>query len=136
MLPDLSSVSMLGMDGRSLLMLGLIVCAAGLAFGMWAYRGLRALPVHASMRAISELIYETCKTYLATQGKFLVVLELFIGTIIVVYFGMLRDMGAVRVSVILLLQHSRHPGQRWRRMVRDSGEHIRQLTQRVRQPAR
>ena len=101
-LPDLSSVTMLGMDGRTLLMLGLIVCAAGLGFGLWAYRGLRDLPVHASMLEVSELIYETCKTYLGTQGKFLVVLEVFIGTIIVIYFGMLREMAAFKVVAILM----------------------------------
>ena len=101
-LPDLSSVTMLGLDGRTLLMLGLLVCAAGLGFGLWVYRGLRDLPVHTSMLEVSELIYETCKTYLGTQGKFLVVLELFIGTIIVVYFGMLRDMAAIKVVAILM----------------------------------
>ena len=101
-LPDLSSVTMLGMDGRSLLMLGLLVCAAGGAFGMWVYQRLRALPVHRSMLDISELIYETCKTYLGTQGKFLIILELFIGSIIVVYFGVLQQMDAVRVLIILL----------------------------------
>ena len=101
-LPDLSSVTMLGLDGRTLLMCGLLVCAAGLGFGLWAYRGLRDLPVHASMLEVSELIYETCKTYLGTQGKFLVVLELFIGTIIVVYFGMLREMAAIKVVAILM----------------------------------
>ena len=101
-LPDLSSVTMLGMDGRTLLMLGLLVCAAGLGFGLWVYRGLRDLPVHTSMLEVSELIYETCKTYLGKQGKFLVVLELFIGTIIVVYFGMLRDMAAIKVVAILM----------------------------------
>jgi K(+)-stimulated pyrophosphate-energized sodium pump len=100
-LPDLSSVTMLGMDGRSLLMLGLIVCAAGLAFGMLVYNRLRTLPVHRSMLEVSELIYETCKTYLITQGKFLVILELFIGSIIVVYFGLLRDLEAVKVLAIL-----------------------------------
>ncbi len=101
-LPDLSSVIMLGMDGRSLLMLGLLVCAAGGAFGLWVYQRLRALPVHDSMLDISELIYETCKTYLGTQGKLLVILELFIGTIIVVYFGVLLDMEAIKVFAILL----------------------------------
>jgi K(+)-stimulated pyrophosphate-energized sodium pump len=101
-LPDLSSVTMLGMDGRSLLMLGLLVCAAGGAFGLWVYKRLQALPVHKSMLDISELIYETCKTYLGTQGKFLIILELFIGSIIVVYFGVLRQMDAVRVLIILL----------------------------------
>ena len=100
-LPDLSSVTMLGLDGRTLLMLGLIVCAAGLGFGLWVYNRLRNLPVHESMLEVSELIYETCKTYLGTQGKFLIILELFIGSIIVVYFGVLRDMEAIKVLAIL-----------------------------------
>jgi K(+)-stimulated pyrophosphate-energized sodium pump len=100
-LPDLSSVTMLGMNGRLLLMLGLIVCAIGLAFGLIVYKQLEAMPVHKSMKDISELIYETCKTYLGTQGKFLIILELFIGSIIVVYFGVLRDMAAVKVLAIL-----------------------------------
>tara|TARA_B100001123_G_scaffold407450_2_gene499722 strand:+ start:148 stop:552 length:405 start_codon:yes stop_codon:yes gene_type:complete len=93
---------MLGLDGLTLLMRGLLLCAAGLGLGLWAYRGLRDLPVHASMLEVSELIYETCKTYLGTQGTFLVVLELFIGTIIVVYFGMLREMAAIKVVAILM----------------------------------
>lgn len=101
-LPDLSSVTMLGLDGRTLLMLGLLVCAAGLGFGLLVYRELRDLPVHTSMLEVSELIYETCKTYLGTQGKFLIVLELFIGSIIVVYFGVLRDMEAIKVLAILM----------------------------------
>ena len=100
-LPDLSSVTMLGLDGRTLLMLGLLVCAAGLGFGLWVYNRLRNLPVHESMLEVSELIYETCKTYLGTQGKFLIVLELFIGSIIVVYFGVLRDLDAIKVAAIL-----------------------------------
>jgi K(+)-stimulated pyrophosphate-energized sodium pump len=101
-LPDLSTAEFFGMNGRTLLMLGLLVCLGGLAFGMISYTRLRNLPVHRAMREVSELIYETCKTYLLTQIRFLAVLELFIGIIIVVYFGLLRDMDAVRVSVILL----------------------------------
>ncbi|HEY8470451.1 MAG TPA: sodium-translocating pyrophosphatase [Longimicrobiales bacterium] len=101
-LPDLSIASFLGLDGRTLLMLGLLVCLGGLAFGLLIYRQLRSLPVHSSMREMSELIYETCMTYLVTQARFLVILELFIGVIIVVYFGVLRDMDALRVAVILL----------------------------------
>ena len=101
-LPDLSTQTFLGMDGRSLLMLGLIVCAAGLAFGMIIYRQLKRMPAHTSMKEVSELIYETCKTYLITQGKFILILELFIGTIMVVYFGVLRDFEAIKVATILL----------------------------------
>ena len=59
-LPDLSSVSFLGIDGRSLLMIGLLFCAGGLLFGLVIYQQLKNLPVHRSMREISELIYETC----------------------------------------------------------------------------
>ncbi|MSR22668.1 MAG: sodium-translocating pyrophosphatase [Gemmatimonadetes bacterium] len=101
-LPDLSSVSVGGLNGRTLLMLGLLVCGAGLAFSLQIFRHLRALPVHSSMRDVSELIYETCKTYLATQVRFLIILELFIGGVIVVYFGVLRDLEAYKVGAILL----------------------------------
>src|ERR1700739_2372404 len=66
------------------------------------YSGLRYLPVHRTMREVSELIYETCKTYLLTQGKFLMILEIFIGTTIVLYFGVLSHMDALRVIIILL----------------------------------
>jgi K(+)-stimulated pyrophosphate-energized sodium pump len=86
-LPDLASVSFFGMTGRTLLFLGLFVCAAGAVFGMVIFKQLRDLPVHASMLEVSELIYETCKTYLVTQVKFILVLEAFIGAIIVYYFG-------------------------------------------------
>ena len=102
-LPDLDQATFLGgIGGRALLMSGLIVCVLGLAFGLLMYTRLRDLPVHSSMLEISELIYETCKTYLITQGKFLLLLELFIGTIIVFYFGFLQHMDAVKVTVILL----------------------------------
>jgi K(+)-stimulated pyrophosphate-energized sodium pump len=101
-LPDLSQANFLGTDGRSLLMWGLGICALGLLFGLLTYTQLRKLPVHRSMLEISELIYETCKTYLITQGKFLLILELFIGVIIAVYFGVLEHMEAARVVIILL----------------------------------
>src|SRR6202165_3720770 len=102
-IPDLSQTAFLGgTNGRSLLMWGLAVCALGLLFGLLTYTQLRNLPVHRSMLEISELIYETCKTYLITQGKFLLILELFIGVIIAVYFGVLEHMEATRVAIILL----------------------------------
>src|SRR5215472_9724208 len=85
-LPDLNSAVFLGVPGRTLLMGGLVVSALGLVFGLMIYKRLRDMPVHAAMREVSELIYETCKTYLATQGKFLLVLEGFIAVIIVLYF--------------------------------------------------
>src|SRR4051794_38627596 len=101
-LPDLSQVSFLGTNGHSLLSMGLIFCVLGLGFGLAIYTRLRNLPVHRSMLEISELIYETCKTYLVTQGKFLLILEAFIAIIIVLYFGVLLKFEAMRVIIILL----------------------------------
>src|SRR5881296_2022869 len=99
--PDLGQVAVGGMNGRSLLMTGLVVCALGLLFGIVIFTQLRGMPVHPAMREISELIYETCKTYLITQGKFLLVLEAFIGVIIVLYFGVLLKFDASKVLIIL-----------------------------------
>ncbi|MBI3826230.1 MAG: sodium-translocating pyrophosphatase [Candidatus Rokubacteria bacterium] len=100
-IPDLGSVHVVGTSGRTLLSWGLLVCVLGLVFGLVIYAQLKNLPVHASMREISELIYETCKTYLITQGKFILILEIFIGLIIVFYFGLLQHYEAVRVLIIL-----------------------------------
>ena len=86
-LPDLGSVSFQGIDGRTLLMGGLFVSMLGLVFGLVIYRQLKNLPVHRSMLEISELIYETCKTYLITQGRFILILWVFIGIITAIYFG-------------------------------------------------
>jgi K(+)-stimulated pyrophosphate-energized sodium pump len=101
-LPDLSSVTFLGFDGHTLLLAGILVSGLGLMFGMLTYNQLKGLPVHSSMREISELIYETCKTYLLQQGKFLLILELFIGVIIAFYFGLLQHFTAVKVAIILI----------------------------------
>jgi K(+)-stimulated pyrophosphate-energized sodium pump len=100
-LPDLSKVSFMGINGRSLLLFGLIVCALGMLFGLMIYTQLKKLPVHDSMREISELIYETCKTYLTTQGKFILILEIFIGAVIVLYFGALVGFPILKVLIIL-----------------------------------
>ncbi|WP_437984555.1 sodium-translocating pyrophosphatase [Sorangium sp. So ce117] len=101
-LPDLGTQSFGGIDGRTLLMGGIGVCALGFAFGLVIYSQLNKLPVHRAMREISELIYETCKTYLVTQFKFILVLEILIGAVMVLYFGVLRHMDAAKVVVILL----------------------------------
>ena len=102
-LPDLNSATFLGgIGGRTLLMFGLIFCALGMVFGLVIYMRLKNMEVHKSMLEVSELIYETCKTYLVTQGKFLILLECFIGVIIVFYFGFLQDRSALQVAVILL----------------------------------
>src|SRR5262245_46977570 len=101
-IPDLAQVSFGGVSGRSLLLWGLVVCVLGLAFGMVIYGQVKKLPVHQSMRDISELIYETCKTYLITQGKFLMILWAFIAVIMVFYFGFLLHFELSRVLIILL----------------------------------
>jgi K(+)-stimulated pyrophosphate-energized sodium pump len=101
-IPDLSHSQFLGVGGRTLLQGGLGVCVLGLLFGLVIYSQLKNLPVHQSMREISELIYETCKTYLITQGKFILLLEVFIGAIIVLYFGALLHFEASKVVIILL----------------------------------
>jgi K(+)-stimulated pyrophosphate-energized sodium pump len=102
-LPDLSQVSFFNgaIDGHKLLLIGIAFCIFGLLFGMAIYMRLKNLPVHRSMREISELIYETCKTYLFTQGKFILLLWVFIAVIILLYFGLLQHMEAMRVAIIL-----------------------------------
>ncbi|MEP7067314.1 MAG: sodium/proton-translocating pyrophosphatase, partial [Gemmatimonadota bacterium] len=100
--PDLSQVTFLnGIPGDKLLLGGLVICAIGLLFGVIIYGKLKALPVHQSMLEVSELIYETCKTYLTTQGKFILLLEVFIGFVIVLYFGYLLSFAPARVAIIL-----------------------------------
>ena len=101
-LPPLDLVDVGGYNGRVLLMTGLGVSLLGMIFGLVILTQLKNLPVHRSMREISELIYETCKTYLVQQGKFLAILEVFIAVIIVLYFGVLSGMDAQRVLIILL----------------------------------
>jgi K(+)-stimulated pyrophosphate-energized sodium pump len=100
-LPDLSQVQFLGVDGHKLLLWGILFCILGLVFGLTIYSSLKNLPVHRSMREISELIYETCKTYLVTQGKFLLLLWAFIAVTIILYFGVLLGYEAMRVGIIL-----------------------------------
>ncbi|MGD0974112.1 MAG: sodium-translocating pyrophosphatase [Candidatus Korobacteraceae bacterium] len=100
-LPDLSSVNFLGMSGHNILMIGLLFCVFGLLFGLVIYMQLKNLPVHRAMLEISELIYETCKTYLITQGKFILVLWAFIAVIIAMYFGWLSPVPDKPVGVTL-----------------------------------
>ena len=102
-LPDLSQVSFLGIDGHTLLLFGILFCLLGLAFGLVIYTRLKNLPVHKSMRDISELIYETCKTYLQTQGKFLLLLWAFIAVVIVLYFGVLHPIPDKPRSIAVLI---------------------------------
>ena len=101
--PDLSTVQFFNnkIDGHKLLLFGILFCVFGLLFGLTIYTKLKNLPVHRSMREISELIYETCKTYLVTQGKFLMLLWIFIAVVIVLYFGVLAPVPGKSVAVTL-----------------------------------
>ncbi len=99
--PDLSSVSFKGINGHNLLFFGLIICVGGALFGLVQFKRIRSLPVHRSMLEVSELIYETCKTYLITQGKFIGFLWAILAVIIVVYFGVLLHFTVVKVATIV-----------------------------------
>ncbi|HEY4379702.1 MAG TPA: sodium-translocating pyrophosphatase [Acidobacteriaceae bacterium] len=100
-LPDLSQVSFFGVNGHTLLVFGLLICACGLLFGLAIYVSLKNSPVHRTMLEISELIYETCKTYLITQGKFILILWAFIAVIISLYFGYLAPVPGKSIGVTL-----------------------------------
>ena len=99
--PDLSVVEFGGINGRVLLMSGLLICALGLFFGLTTFTGLKNLPVHSSMREVSELIYETCKTYLLTQGRFILILWTFIAAIMVAYYGWLNPIPGKSIATTL-----------------------------------
>ncbi len=101
-LPDLSQAQFLGIDGHKLLMVGILFCIFGLLFGLVSYSRVRNLPVHRSMAEISQLIWETCKTYLIQQGKFLFLLWIFIAAVIILYFGLLEHYELIRVVIILI----------------------------------
>lgn len=101
-IPDLTSVHFFQIDGRSLLLAGLAVCVFGFIFGLSQFLHIKRIRVHESMSEISELIYETCKTYLITQGKFILLLEALVGLIIIFYFGWLRHFEANKIILILI----------------------------------
>ncbi len=101
-LPDLHAVQFGAVSGLHLMYAGLVVCAIGLAFGLRQYRQTAALPVHRSMEAVSQTIWETCKTYLFQQGKYLAVLWLLIGACILYYFYGLQHKSLLDVAIILL----------------------------------
>ena len=106
-LPDLRQVIFLGrVDGHTLLLVGIVFCVLGLAFGLGIYSKLKRLPVHRAMREVSELIYETCKTYLITQGKFLLLLWTFIAVVIILYFGVLAPVHPTAVTLPIILAFS------------------------------
>ncbi len=105
-LPDLRSVSFpnfFGLNGHDLLAIGLIFCAGGLLFGLAIYVQLKNSPVHRTMLEVSELIYETCKTYLITQGKFIMLLWAFIAVVIALYFGWLAPVPGKSIGETLTI---------------------------------
>jgi K(+)-stimulated pyrophosphate-energized sodium pump len=109
-LPDLGAVRFFNgaVSGTTLMLFGLVVCVIGLAFAMWQYVNTKKLPVHKSMADVSAIIWETCKSYLAQQGKFLAVLWSLIAICMVYYFGFLtphegKSMGTVMVNVSIIL---------------------------------
>jgi len=88
-IPDLTQVKfdgLGGMSGSTLMYLGIVICAIGAIFRLVQYMQTKALPVHESMAKVSHTIWETCKTYLFTQGKFLAILWLLIAACMVYYF--------------------------------------------------
>ena len=103
-IPDLSSVSFLGgtLAGTTILMVGLCVCVAGVLYGWLQYEQTKNLPVHPSMAAVSQIIWETCKTYLWQQGKFLALLWVLIAICMTYYFGVLSANTPGHVVMILL----------------------------------
>jgi len=101
-IPDLASVLFMGVTGHNLLLAGLVICVLGVVFGLVQSMQISKLPVHKSMLEISELIYETCKTYLVTQGKFIAVLWAFIAAIMVWYFSLNPHMTAFKIGIIVL----------------------------------
>src|SRR5688572_27528443 len=100
-LPDLNQGDFLGLTGYQILLSGLVVCVLGLLFGAWTYSNVKKLPVHRSMAEISDLIYETCKAYLIQQGKFLLILEVFIALVMIAYFS-LTGLEAYKIVIVLL----------------------------------
>ncbi len=130
-LPDLNQGDFLGMTGHQILLTGLLVCVLGLAFGGWVYVGVKNLPVHRSMAEVSDLIYETCKAYLVQQGKFLLILELFIGAIMIAYFALI-GLEAYKIAIVLVFSLIGIARQLRRGVVRHPHQHPGQLAHRVR----
>lgn len=100
-LPDLNK-DVGGMPGKTLLYGGLLVSFLGMGFGLLQMIQLKNLPVHKSMADISDLIWETCKTYLVTQVRFILILEVCIGAVMVYYFAVLQHFEIPRVVIIML----------------------------------
>ncbi|KUG23628.1 pyrophosphate-energized proton pump [hydrocarbon metagenome] len=103
-LPDLTPITFLGgaLSGMTILNVGLIICVIGMAFGILQYVQTKNLPAHKAMLDVSQTIWETCKTYLFQQGKFLMALWILIAACIIYYFGVLEHMPATNVIIIMI----------------------------------
>jgi len=103
-LPDLTQVSFIGgqLSGMMILNIGLVICVIGLIFGVMQYVQTKNLPAHKAMLDVSQTIWETCKTYLFQQGKFLIALWILIAICMIYYFGALSGMPAGEIVIILI----------------------------------
>ncbi|KAF0158260.1 MAG: K(+)-stimulated pyrophosphate-energized sodium pump [Syntrophaceae bacterium] len=103
-LPDLTQITFLGgsLTGMTILNVGLIICLIGIAFGILQYVQTKNLPAHKAMLDVSQTIWETCKTYLFQQGKFLIALWVLIAVCMIYYFGFLEHMPVSSVIIILI----------------------------------
>jgi len=101
--PDLRQTTFFNgaVTGWELLLYGMVIVFLGLLFGYWQFTRIKKLPAHSSMLEVSKIIYETCKTYLLQQGKFLIILFVIIGVAITYYFLGLSGMKIPKVLLIL-----------------------------------
>lgn len=95
------SIKDISLDSYNLLLIGMVISVIGLIFGFIEFLRIKKLDVHKAMAEVGNTIFETCKTYLIQQGKFLLVLEVLIGLCIAFYFGYLQKMGISGVLTIL-----------------------------------
>src|SRR5690606_2663269 len=102
-LPDLGAVTVGGISGSTMLFIVMAIAILGLLMGIALALHVKGLPTHRAMREISNLIYETCKTYMATQGKFILQLQVLVGIIIAIYFGRTAPIGTVVVILLFSL---------------------------------
>ena len=133
-IPDLSGVNfdgLGGVSGATLMYIRLVICLLGAVFGLVQYFQTKALPVHESMARSRNTIWETCKTYLFTQGKFLAILWVLIAGCMVYYFLGLQHEAVGNVVTHSALLHSGHSGFLWRGVVRHPHQHRLQLAHRL-----
>ncbi|MDR0915390.1 MAG: sodium-translocating pyrophosphatase [Endomicrobium sp.] len=87
--------------GQQLLQCGLLICLIGIMFGMYHFYSIKKLPTYSNMKDIAELIYQTCKSYLIVQSKFVIRLEILLAIIIFIYFRLIQNLSFIKVTIIL-----------------------------------